>query len=86
MVNGSEMFFQSNLDSFTFHGHALFVKGNCVEALHNPTVGTSIMLEFQVKNLMSNMPLVLTNRLFKSPSGLIFECSRIVRAVPSEIP
>ena len=31
------------------------------------------------------MPLVLTNRLFKSPLGLIFECCGIARAVPIEI-
>jgi hypothetical protein len=43
------------------------------------------MSEFLVKNLLGNMPLVLTNKLFKSPSGLIFECSGIVRVVPIEI-
>ena len=31
------------------------------------------------------MPLILTNKLFKSPSGLIFECSGIVRDVPIKI-
>ena len=31
------------------------------------------------------MPLSPTNRLFKSPSGLIFECCGIARAVPIEI-
>ena len=31
------------------------------------------------------MPLVLTNEPFKSPSGLIFECSGIIRAMPIEI-
>jgi len=56
-----------------------------IEALHNPTVGTSIMLEFLAKNLLGNMPLVPTNKFFKSPSGLIFECSEIVRAMPIEI-
>ena len=43
-----------------------------IEALYNPTVGTSIMSEFLVKNLLGNMSLVLTNKLFKSPLGLIF--------------
>ena len=43
------------------------------------------MLEFLVKNLLGNMPLILTNKLFKSPSGLIFECSGIIRDVPIEI-
>ena len=56
-----------------------------VEVLHNPTVGTSIMSEFLAKNLLGNMPLVLTNKLFKSLSGLLFECCGIIRAVPTEI-
>ena len=61
------------------------LRGTIVESMHNPIVGTSIMLEFLAKNLLGNMPLVLTNKLFKSPSGLIFECSGIARAVPIEI-
>jgi hypothetical protein len=44
--------------------------GTIVEALYNPTVGTNIMSEFLEKNLLSNMPLVPTNKLFKSPLGL----------------
>ena len=43
------------------------------------------MSEFLAKNLLGNMSLILTNKLFKSPSGLIFECSEIVRDVPIEI-
>jgi hypothetical protein len=43
------------------------------------------MSEFLVKNLLGNMSLVPTNKLFKSPIGLIFECCGIVRAVPIEI-
>ena len=61
------------------------LRGTNIKALHNPTVGTSIMSEFLVKNLLGNMPLIPTNKLFKSPSGLIFECSGIVRDVPIEI-
>ena len=61
------------------------LRGTNIEALHNPTVGTSIMSEFLVKKLLGNMPQILTNKLFKSPSGLIFECSEIVRDVPIEI-
>jgi hypothetical protein len=59
--------------------------GTILEALHNPTVGTSIMSEFLAKNLLGNMPLVSTNKLFKSPLGLFFECCGIARAVPVEI-
>ena len=40
------------------------------------------MSEFLAKNLLDNMPLVLTNKLFKSPLGLFFECCGITRAVP----
>ena len=61
------------------------LKGTSVEALHNPTVKTSIMSEFLAKNLLRNMPLVPTNKLFKSPLGLFFECCGIIRAVPTEI-
>jgi hypothetical protein len=56
-----------------------------VEALYNPTVRARIMLEFLVKNLLGNMSLIPTNKLFKSPLGLIFECCGIVRDVPIEI-
>jgi hypothetical protein len=56
-----------------------------IEAMYNPIVGTNSMSKFLVKNLLGNMPLVPTNKLFKSPSGLIFECSRIVKDVPIEI-
>ena len=61
------------------------LRGTNIEALHNPIVGTSIMSEFLAKKLLGNMPLILTNKLFKSPSGLIFECSGIVRTVLIEI-
>ena len=53
-----------------------------IDALHNPIVRTCIMLEFLAKNLLGNMPLVPTNKLFKSPLGLFFECCGITRAVP----
>ena len=40
------------------------------------------MSEYLAKNLLGNMPLVPTNKLFKSPLGLFFECSGIARDVP----
>jgi hypothetical protein len=43
------------------------------------------MSEFLAKNLLGNKPLVLTNKLFKSSSGLFFECCGIIRVVPIEI-
>jgi hypothetical protein len=61
------------------------LRGTSVEALHNPTVGTSIMSEFLVKNLLGNMLLIPANKLFKSPSGLFFECCGIIRAVTVRI-
>jgi hypothetical protein len=61
------------------------LRGTNIEALHNPIVETSIMSEFLAKNFLGNMPLVPTNKLFKSPSGFIFECCGIVRGVPIKI-
>jgi hypothetical protein len=61
------------------------LRGTFVEALHNPTVETNIMSEFLMKTLLGKIPLVSTNKLFKSPSGLIFECCGIARAVPIRI-
>ena len=58
------------------------LRGTIIEALHNPTVETNIMSEFILKTLLGKSPLVPTNKLFKSPSGLIFECCGIAKAVP----
>jgi hypothetical protein len=85
MVVGSETFFQNNSNSFTFHDHACTLRGTNIEARHNPTVEASIMSEFLAKNLLSDMPLAPTNKLFKSLSGLIFECCGIAWAVPVKI-
>ena len=43
------------------------------------------MSEFLAETLLGKMPLVSTNKLFQSPSGLIFECSGIARDVPIKI-
>ena len=61
------------------------LRGTVVEAMYNPIVGTSIMSEFLVKNVLGNMLLVPTNKLFKSPLGLFFVCCGIARAVPITI-
>jgi hypothetical protein len=58
------------------------LRGTNIEALHNPTVETNIMSEFLAKALLGKMPLVSTNKLFKSPLGLFFECCGIARDVP----
>ena len=61
------------------------LRGTSIEALHNLTVGTNIMSQFLAETLLGDMLLVPTDKLFKSPSGLIFECYGIARAVPIEI-
>jgi hypothetical protein len=58
------------------------LRGTIVEALHNPTVETNIMSEFLAEALFGKMPLVSTNKLFKSPLGLFFKCCGIARGVP----
>jgi len=60
-------------------------RGTIIETLHNPTVKANIMSESLAKTLLGKMPLVSTNKLFKSPSGHIFECCGIARAVPIKI-
>ena len=47
-------------------------RGTTIEALHNSMVETNIMFKFLAEALLGKMPLVSTNKLFKSPSGLIF--------------
>jgi hypothetical protein len=61
------------------------LRGNVIEALDNPTAETNIMLEFFTETILGNMSLVSTNKLFKSPSGLIFEYCGIARAMPIKI-
>jgi len=61
------------------------LRGTNMKALHNPIVGTSIMSEFLAKNLLGNIPLVPTNKLFKSLLGLFLEYCGIARGVPIEI-
>jgi hypothetical protein len=58
------------------------LKGTSMEALHNLTVRTNIVSQFLAETLLGNMLLVLTDKLFKSPSGLIFKCCGIARAMP----
>jgi len=43
------------------------------------------MSEFLAKTLLGKMPLVSTNKLFKTPLGLIFECCGIARDMPIKI-
>jgi hypothetical protein len=85
MVNGSETFFQSNSDSSPSTTMPCSLRGTIIEALHNPTVETSIISEFLAKTLLGNLPLVPIDKLFKSPLELFLECCGIARAVPIKI-
>ena len=51
----------------------------------HPTVEACIMFEFLKDTFIGSMPLDPTDRLFRSPSGLFFECRGIARAVPVKI-
>jgi hypothetical protein len=61
------------------------IKGTVVEALHDPTMKASIIFEFFARTLSGNTPLASTDRLFTSPTGLIFEHHGITIAVPITI-
>jgi hypothetical protein len=64
------------------------IRGTAVEAIHNLATKACIMSKFLTNTFIGfigSMPLVPTNRLYKSPSGLIFECRGIARAVPIKI-
>ena len=58
------------------------MKGNIVEALHDPAAEVCILPECLLDTLVGNKPLTPTNKYFKSPSGLYFECRGIARDVP----
>ena len=60
-------------------------RGTVIETLHNPIVKANIMSKFLAETLLGKMPLVSSNKLFKSPSGHIFECCGIARAGPIKI-
>ena len=61
------------------------MKGNTVEALHDPAAEVCILPECLLDSLVGNKPLTLTDKYFKSPSGLFFECRGIARDVPITI-
>ena len=59
--------------------------GTPKEALHNLIVKTIIMSQFPAETLLGKVPLVLPDKLSKSPSGLIFEYCGIVRVMSIKI-
>ena len=61
------------------------MKGNAVEALHDPFAKVCIIPECLLDTLVGNKPLTLIDKYLKSPSGLYFECRGIARDVPITI-
>ena len=57
------------------------MKGKIVEALHNPAAEVCILPECLLDTLVGNKYLTPTDKYFKSPSGLYFECRRIASDV-----
>ena len=55
--------------------------GKIIEALHDPAAKVCILPEYLLDTLMGNKPLTPTDKYFKSPSGLYFECWGIARDV-----
>ena len=61
------------------------MKENIVEALHDPPAEICILPECLLDTLVGNKPLTLTEKYFRSPSGLYLECRGIARVVPITI-
>ena len=61
------------------------MKGNIIEALHDSVVEACIISECLMDTLVGNKPLTPTDKYFRSPSGLLFECRGIARDVPITI-
>ena len=57
------------------------MKGNIIEALHDSVVEACIISECLMDTLVGNKPLTPTDKYFRSPSGLLFECWGIARDV-----
>ena len=57
------------------------IRGTAVEALHDHTAEACIMSEFLMDTFLGSMSLVPIDKLFRSPSGLFFECRGIARVV-----
>jgi hypothetical protein len=50
------------------------MRGNAVEALHDPAIEACIISEYHVNTLVHNKPLTTTDKYLRSPLGLIFKC------------
>jgi len=62
-----------------------FMNGNSIKALHDPAAEVCIIPECLLDTLVGNKPLTPTDKYFKCPSGLYFECWGIARDVPITI-
>ena len=61
------------------------MKRNAVEVLHDPAAEVCIIPECLLDTLVGNKPLTPTDKYFKSPFRLFFECRGIARDVPITI-
>ena len=61
------------------------IKEKIIEALYDPAAEVYILPECFLDTLVGNKPLTPTDKCFKSPSGLYFECRGIARDVPITI-
>jgi hypothetical protein len=50
------------------------MKGNAIEALHDPTPKACIISEYLKDTLVGKKPIFPINKYLRSPSGLFFEC------------
>jgi hypothetical protein len=61
------------------------MRGNTIEALHDPAAEACIIFEYLMDSLVGNKPLTLIDKYLRSPSRLLFECRGITRDVPITI-
>lgn len=58
------------------------MKENVIEACYDPSVGACIISEYRMDDYVGNKPQTPTDTPLRNPSGLHFECWRIVRDMP----
>ena len=59
-----------------------YMNEKIVEAFHDPASKVCILPECLLDTLLGNKPLTPTDKYFKSPSELYFECQGIARDMP----
>jgi len=58
------------------------MRGNTIYVLYEPATEVWIIPEYLMDTLVGKKPLTPTDKYFRSPFGLFFECRGIVRDVP----